>query len=89
MMQQTPNALAQFPSAVPEEEHSVEVMQTPLRPEVDTAEHSSFLNVTMLNKENCFVSLSLEISYAEENAERQMNISIFSSILLLDKLHEV
>ena len=49
MMQQTPNALAQFPSAVPEEEHSVEVMQTPLRPEVDTAEHSLKFMENMYN----------------------------------------
>ena len=40
MMQQTPKELAQFPSAVPADEHSVEVIQTPFNPDVDTAVHS-------------------------------------------------
>ena len=39
-MQQTPKALAQFPSAVPADEHSVEVIQTPFNPAVDVAWHS-------------------------------------------------
>ena len=39
-MQHTPKELAQLPSAVPELEHSVPVIQTPVRPAVDTAEHS-------------------------------------------------
>ena len=38
--QQTPKALAQFPSAVPELEHSEDAMQTPFKPVVETAEHS-------------------------------------------------
>ena len=40
MMQQTPKELAQFPSEVPADEHSVEVIQTPFNPDVDTAWHS-------------------------------------------------
>ena len=39
-MQQTPKELAQFPSADPRDEHSVDVMQTPFRPVVEVAEHS-------------------------------------------------
>ena len=38
--QQTPKDAAQFPSPVPLEAHSVLVIQTPFRPDVETALHS-------------------------------------------------
>ena len=47
--QQTPKALAQFPSAVPELEHSVEVIQTPFKPVVETAEHSLNVKTIRIN----------------------------------------
>jgi hypothetical protein len=81
--QQTPKALAQFPSAVPELEHSVEVMQTPFKPAVETAAHASFLKVTMLNKENCLESFAVAISFAEERTNKQTRNDIFSIIFLL------
>ena len=38
--QQTPKDAAQFPSPVPFEAHSVLVIQTPFRPDVERALHS-------------------------------------------------
>ena len=38
--QQTPKDAAQFPSPVPLEAHSVLVIQTPFRPDVERALHS-------------------------------------------------
>jgi hypothetical protein len=83
MMQQTPKELAQFPSAVPADEHSVEVIQTPFNPDVDTAVHSSFLNVTMLNKENCLESFACSTPLADEKTKRQIKNGSLSNILLL------
>ena len=73
-MQQTPKPEAQFPSAVPPlSEHSVDEKHVPLLVVSFVDWHSTFGNVTTLNRAMAFAPLCFSLGAADARAARNQD----------------